>query len=69
MPLRSEEKEAAVDVVLGTLSVLVSLMWIVEAGILSTLEATCQRERYTLVCVYVFYITNIAQPGNARGIR
>ncbi len=39
-PLRSEEAEAAVGLVLGTVLVLVSEMWIFEQGIPRTLLAT-----------------------------
>lgn len=39
-PLRSEDAEAAVGLVLGTVLVLVSKMWIFEQGIPRTLLAT-----------------------------
>ena len=42
MPLRSEEAEAAVWVVLGTVFVLVSLIMILDAGIPKHLAATCK---------------------------
>lgn len=40
MPLRSDEAEAAVGLVLGTVLVLVSVMWILELGMPSVLLAT-----------------------------
>ena len=42
MPLRSEEAELPVWVVLGTVFVLVSLIMILDAGILKHLAATCK---------------------------
>lgn len=50
-PLRSEEAEAAVGLVLGTVLVLVSEMWILEQGIHRTLLATWQRRRRLMVYV------------------
>ena len=45
MPLRSEEAEAAVWEVLGTVFVLVSLIMILDAGIPKHLAATCKNIR------------------------
>lgn len=44
-PLRSEEAEAAVGLVLGTVLVLVSEMWIFEQGTPRTRLATCETRR------------------------
>ena len=41
IPYKSEEMEAAVAVALGTLSVLVSLIWIFSTGIFKQREQTC----------------------------
>ncbi len=46
MPLRSEEAEAAVGLVLGTVLVLVSVMWIFEQGIPRVLLATCTTQTF-----------------------
>ena len=59
MPLRSEEAEAAVWVVLGTVFVLVSLIMILDAGIPKHLAATCKnirKESWNLsLCRHVLY--------------
>ena len=59
MPLRSEEAEAAVWVVLGTVFVLVSLIMILDAGIPKHLAATCKnitKEGWNLsLCRHVLY--------------
>ena len=59
MLLRSEEAEAAVWVVLGTVFVLVSLIMILDAGIPKHLAATCKnitKESWNLsLCRHVLY--------------
>ena len=59
MPLRSEEAEAAVWVVLGTVFVFVSLIMILDAGIPKHLAATCKnmkKESWNLsLCRHVLY--------------
>ena len=59
MPLRSEEAEAAVWEVLGTVFVLVSLIMILDAGIPKHLAATCKnirKESWNLsLCRHVLY--------------